>query len=480
MRHCFVLSALVLVMLPLFPACAQDADGDGLDAQTEEVLGTDPNFAETLDVIATDKTKEQGDRVGVDNYAPGLDVTAVALGNVAGNRWLWRIDFAQPVLTSNLGLIVYLQADNDEKTGRKDARGIDYMLGWRGGSASVRCFAADGKETPRTAQAAVVGNHLYLCADLDLMQSEGKTLGSAWVLVETLRPYLRVDSVDTFQFTAQRQSDRQKVKRVQDAMANENFAVTWGLDLMRALPEDRRNVRLPIDQCRMHGFKFDDMNEYHMPSARVMEGGPYTVEATVPAEGRYYPAFIAYDCGGRQVYTLSVNGKRQGVAVASADNNRQALFVLAQPLQLAKGDTVCVELASAEGSPRMEDLWLLATMPEIRKLPREIRYLKGESVAGMLTSAVGLSGVAGAPTWQGRITFVTTWPAQAKVEYGMTEQYGQVLEETQPVSNHRFWLRPLAEPRARVFYRVSATTPEGGEVVAKGVLEPQTPTTELL
>jgi hypothetical protein len=479
--RCFsVLFALVLLVLPLFPACAQDVDGDGLDAQIEETLGTDADFAETLDVIATDKTKEQGDRVGADNYAPGLDVTTVALGNVAGNRWLWRIDFAEAVLTSNLGLIVYLQADNDEKTGRKDARGIDYMLVWRGGNASVRCFAADGKETSRTAQAAVVGNHLYLCADLDLMQSEGKTLGSAWVLVETLQPYKMVDSVDTFRFTAQGQSDRQKVKRVQDATASGNVLVTWGLDLMRALPEDRHNVRLPIDQCSMHGFKFDDMNEYHMPSARVMEGAPYTVEARVPAEGRYYPAFIAYDCAGRQVYTLSVNGKRQGVAVASADNNRQALFVLEQPLQLAKGDTVCVELVNAEGSPRMEDLWLLATMPEIRKLPREMRYLKGESVAGMLTTAVGLSGVAGAPTWQGRITFVTTWPAQAKVEYGLTDRYGEVLEETQPVSNHRFWLRPLGGPTSRVFYRVSATTPEGAEVVAKGVLEPQAPTADLL
>jgi len=85
-----------------------DSDGDGLPDAIEKQLGTDPRFAEQLSLVATDKTKAEGDAVGQDNYAPGLDIVAVYLGNVASNRYLWRVDFADTYIPDNSGLIIYV------------------------------------------------------------------------------------------------------------------------------------------------------------------------------------------------------------------------------------------------------------------------------------------------------------------------------------------------------------------------------------
>jgi len=456
-RQLLILMALCLTSCVVpGPARAQDTDADGLPDAVEEALGTDPGFAETPDVIVRDRTKDEGDRVGEDNYAPGLDMVAVALGNVARDRWLWRVDFLEDVAVGNLGLIIYIQADNDETTGRKDMWGVDYMLTCHEGAASVRAFNPDGSSYGLAARAAVLGNSLYLCADLSLHQEEGQTRCSAYVLLETREPYKMVDTVDRFKIAAQGESDREKVRMVQDATESEKVAVTWGLDLMRALRDDRRHVRLPIEECRTHGFKFDEFNEYHRPSVRVQEAAPYTIEATVPRAGRFHPAFIAYDCGGRQVYTLSINGERKGIAVAAEDNNRQALFVLEDALELKQGDVFRVELVNNEGGPRVEDLWLLAAMPETRPLPREVRYLEAAGARDPATGRV-----------LGRVTFVTTWPAQARVEYGPDERYGVVVEEDQPWANHRLWL-PDVEPGKTYQYRLTVRTPEGREIVRTG------------
>lgn len=446
---CLTLALLFASPWALLADNGRDGDGDGLPDKVEEALGTDPSFPESLDVIVRDPTRDQGDRVGRDNYAPGLDIVAVALGNVAQDRWLWRVDFLDNVLTDNLGLIIYIQADNDPATGRKDARGIDYMLTCHAMRSAVRAFAPDGSSRQLSARAAVLGKSLYLCADLKLHQEAGKTRCSAWVLLETIQPYKMVDTVPEFQIIAQGESPRKKVRLVGDYTENENVLVTWGLDLMRSLPANPRNVRLPIQECKLHGFKYDIFTEYHMPSVRVMEGPPYTISATVPTSGRFYPAFIAYDCSGRQVYTMSINGRRLGVAVAREENNRQALFILSQPVQLKKGDTFTVELVHLEGGPRVEDLWLLADLPPIRKLPREIRYLRADAVHDPVLGE-----------YVGRLTFVTTWPARATVEWGETPNLGRSVAETRPWNNHRIYLRGV-EPARTYHYTITVVTPEG-------------------
>jgi len=431
---------------------AQDADQDGLPDAVEERLGTNREFAEALDVLITDKTKEEGDRVGTDNYAPGLDITAVALGNVAQDRWLWRVDFLDEVAVGNIGLIIYIQADNDETTGRQDVRGIDYMLTFSGGQAGIRAFEPDGTEKPLPANAAVLGNSLYLCADLSLHQEDGKTRCSAHVLLETRDPYKMVDTVGSFNILAQGESDRDKPRTIADLEDSEGLVVTWGLDLQREARSDPANVVLPIQDCEAHGFGYDNFTEYHMPSVRIMGQGPFTIEATAPKAGRYYPAFIAYDDAGRQVYTLALNGRRLGIAVAKQGNRRQAFFAAAEPVEVKQGDVLKLELVRREGYPRVEDLFLLAELPELRSLPREIRHLNIDRLSG-------------------RVTFITTWPVKAKFEYGPDEEYGTVVQDKEPEANHGFRAQFGQCGPGKVYYRLSGETPEGDPVVIQGTTE---------
>jgi len=47
------------------------------------------------------------------------DIKAVRFGNVAKGRWLWAIEFAAPYSFDNASSILYVDADDNPKTGRR-------------------------------------------------------------------------------------------------------------------------------------------------------------------------------------------------------------------------------------------------------------------------------------------------------------------------------------------------------------------------
>ncbi|MCK5805658.1 MAG: hypothetical protein KAI66_22690, partial [Lentisphaeria bacterium] len=456
MRHAHALVIALSVCLCLC-ASAQDRDGDGLTDEMEERIGMDAGHAETFEEVAKDKTKEQGDPVGKENYAPGLDVVAVHLANVAGNRWVWRIDFLEEIPAKNLNLIIYVQADNDTGTGRRDVHGIDYMVVFSRDSAGLREFTSDGSEIPqRAGGGTVVGRAVYLVADMNLQQVAGRTHCSANVLVETRIPHKTVDSMKRFDIDVAGQNDRPLPKRASDALVSEGVFQTWGMDSMRGVRANSANRVLPIQNCRMHGFVYDHFTEYHMPNARIKESGPYWVEIDIPATGRYHLGFIVYDCAGRQVYRLLLNGKPLGVAVAAAGVNRQTLFASEDAHVLQQGDVFRVQLLNREGNPRIEDLLLLRKLPKRRALARELKHLVGTAVRDEVTGTIS-----------GRITFTTNWPAKAVVAYGPDRSFSQSFEEAEAEANHRLFLPGLA-PGATCRFRLRVTTPEGETIERKG------------
>ena len=153
-------------------AAAQDSDNDGISDSLEATLGMRPRHVDVFELIHDDTSKDQGDESIGSEIDLADDFTRIGFCPAARNRYVWKIEFAKPwQARSGVATILYVDADNNRTTGRRDkpfAQGVDMML--RPGGAQmfqwparvVATFASDG-------------NVLYLVADIDLHQENGKS-----------------------------------------------------------------------------------------------------------------------------------------------------------------------------------------------------------------------------------------------------------------------------------------------------------------
>jgi len=419
-------------------AWAQDSDGDGRPDAIEERLGTDPAFPETVEVLATFPTDA--------NCPPEKDITQVEMGNVARDRWLWAIHFAAPYTFENANLILYLDADHNPATGRTGL-GCEVMLSHRAGTSGAAGFMPDG--TSRAAPAprvALVNGVLYLCHDGEILQQGNRSVFRFTVLSETLDPYVSVDSTGWTEATGPGNSERKKVLLLDDLAQDENFDRTEGLDLLWKLQADPENIVLSSVTAELEGFQYYDA-EYRWPAVYGSNG---TITVTVPRPGTFYPAVVVYDTAGPEAYELRLGEKVLGRFVAAEDDNRQRIHFLQEPIPFQGGEKLTLRAGSV-GRHITEDLLLLAQKP-----PRRGRRFEIHHVGASYTPRNG---------GQMRLTWITTWPTAATVEYGPTPNYGETFRETEPLANHRVYLAGLV-PGARYHYRIVAPRPDGSTVVS--------------
>ena len=177
---------------------AQDTDRDGIPDAVEEQLGTDKQMAQSLETIGTYPAQHENQ--------PELDIVRVDFGNVAKDRWLWSIHFAQSYTFSNSLLIIYLDADHDDRTGRKDM-GCEVMLSHRLGTASVTGFASDGSDCPAPCRAWLLST--ACCTSVTMARSTRRTAARC-----SVSPCSRKPSSRTSVWTA-RAGRRCAVRRTQ-------------------------------------------------------------------------------------------------------------------------------------------------------------------------------------------------------------------------------------------------------------------------
>lgn len=429
---------MVLNLAMSWALAAQDSDFDGLPDAVEEHLGTDPQWAEPLELLAEFPTNPDA--------PPEKDIIRVRFGNVAKDRWLWALYFAAPYTFDNALLILYLDADHNPETGRA-GMGCEVMLSHRAGTPGVTGFAPDG--TNRSAPAprvALVEGVLYLCADGEIHQQGDRSVFRFTVLSETLEPYRSVDSTGWTEASGPGNSERKKVLMLDNLTQDENFDRTEGLDLIWALQADGANIVLSSVEGELEGFRYYDA-EYRWPAVYGSNG---TITVTVPRGGTFYPAVVVYDTSGAEAYELRLGDKILGRFVAAEDDNRQRLYVLREPLTFRGGEKLTL-WAGSVGRHITEDLFLLAQKPPLRGRKFELSHLE----AGYVPRNGG----------QMRVTWITTWPTACTLEYGLTADDTNRVTEEAALANHRLYLTGL-QPGATYHYRIIAPKPDGTTVVS--------------
>ncbi len=435
-----LLTVLCIVPVPTPAAVRQDADSDGLPDLIEDQLGTDRNFRESLTTLGNFPASVKSH--------PELDIVRVEFGNVAADRWLWAIHFAKPYTFDNSSLIIYLDADNDPKTGRKDM-GCEVMLAHSNGASGVTAFAPDGTNVVSSLpHVALVNGVLYVCHDREIKQENGRSVFRFSVLSETREPHASVDSTGWVQASGPPNSERRKVMMLDDITTNENFETTEGLDLIWQLQADPANVVLSSVGAELKGMAYYDA-EYRWPAVRGANG---SLTVTVPKAGRFYPALVVYDTVGREAYELQVDGKTVGRFVAAEDDRRQRVHFLSSPIDFKGGEKLTFRVG-ATGSHITEDILLLAKKPPLRGRKFEISHVE--------SGYVKRDGEE-----QMRLTWITTFPSACTVEYGTSTKYTHKVTEEKSVANHRVYLSGLREGTTYHF-RIIAPRPDGKTVESK-------------
>jgi hypothetical protein len=153
---------LILAILTLSPAVpfATDSPAARIPERDASVQWTP---------VLEDHARGAGDQTVSSHHEKAPDLLRLECSHGGGNRVLWRLTFAEPFVSQNNVLILYLDTDNDPDSGRQDpwVRGTDRMLTLVNGNAGgfVKSDAGLGKRT----KASIDGPVVVFEDDLDIL-----------------------------------------------------------------------------------------------------------------------------------------------------------------------------------------------------------------------------------------------------------------------------------------------------------------------
>ena len=439
----------ILVALVCAPCVAQDTDGDGLTDAQEEVLGTDPEAPEQLQVVLEDGLESE-ERRQAEGYDPTKDLLTVEFCHVAEDRHLWRLNFADAPTPENSVFHLYVDGDCDESTGREGHHGTDYMLSVVGGGSTSGYYTPDGvRTTGPKVTFLTAGNSLLMSVDCELARDEKGVRYGIHVLVHTTtkagEPAAMSDSIGHTLVEGIPVTDREKIMRPGDYTESHNVTGTFGLDLLRAVLRDEANLQVRHDQLEGDGFIVDPFTSRRFPHVKMERQGG-RVSASPPRPGRYHVGFMMYDDGSDERVVIRVNDELAGIVVANRNNNRTWLYYLSEPRDLKAGDVISLEAAGPGGKHGICNLLFMPEPPPTRTIEYRVENTRWTVPVGT-EEKVSLS-------------WTTTWPSDTRFEYGKTTDYGQTATEECSRLVHRARLTGL---EAGVTYhgRGVGTRPDG-------------------
>ena len=431
----------------------KDTDGDGISDQHEEVLGTDPQSPDRLQLVIEDGAESEARRAAK-GYDATKDFATIEFCHVGDDRYLWRATFAAEPRLDDTVFHLYVDADADQETGRKGpdgaaSTGTEYMLSVVGSRGTSSHYDPEGNQTSGPPVTHVVcGNTLLVSADVNLGRSPEGVRYALYVLCHTTtdskeNPRMS-DSSGKRPIDGVAVSNRKKIMRPGDYTDNFRVAATFGNDLLQSVLRSEKTIVVPHDKLQADGFAVDQFTSRRWPHLRF-EGNPARAWTQAPKAGRYHVGFMMFDDSNPERVVFSVDEKTQGVAVAGQDNNRTWLYWLEEPIEFRGGERVELR-AAGTGKHGICNILFLPEPPEVRTIRYEVENMTAASHVGS----------------PGRVTisWTTTWPSPTRFEYGSDTTYGETLQTEGNCLVHRVVLDGL-DPAAEYHGRAQGTARAG-------------------
>ncbi len=338
---------LALMMLALLTTAASaqqalprpDSDGDTIPDAIEQQLATDPNFAEPLELLFEDGTGEADTSLGTECLPYG-DFARIWFAPVARGRFLWKIDLAEPTEWPPLNhdvRLLYVDADNDRTTGRPDS----------GPGCDIMFYIDPARENrlidwayPVGSATASDGSSVYICADVDLNQVDGKSVFRMMLLYQDIREghVQNRDNMPWLDVSAAGSSDRE---RIEVASTHPLFAP----------PQELRNVgaRVLFDRPQPRA-EITCVTE--LPTMPTVEFGPTANYGTTVRAERNYNNHRIYLEGlepGREYhYRVSVPARDEAILSEDATFSTRPP---AQPRGSVRRETVMLTVDNPHAAP---------------------------------------------------------------------------------------------------------------------------------
>jgi len=429
-----------------------DGDGDGIADMVETVLGMDTGHADTLHLIIEDGSAAEGEQMS-SAFERANDVTDVYFGNAAGDRWVWRIDFADEFDSGGGTLVIlYLDCDNNRATGRQDkgsVRGTDIMLTCGDGSFGASIRNPDVLSEDRTVRGYIDGSTIYYSMDLQLNQNEeGHSEYRAYVLSQYRPTGGDADSTDWVTVCGPGESARTKPRvGCVSEMLSEGVHVESPWLYWREQLREMEAVRVDLTSAELSEMHLEDRS-------LVADAEAATAAVTSPVAGEYHLNVVLQDSPERrEEIELRVGGETVARMVAAENDGLIHVFSTPEPVALEQARPIEFVCDGPAQDGRISELTLTRSMLEPRGL------------------AIHNVEVFCAPDQRGDrvdvdVCFLTNMPRTARVQWGSGDELDRLAEDESATYNHRVRLEGLERGAT---YRFRALAGSGAGEVASDV-----------
>jgi len=452
----FLALTLAVGTTPAFAQPAPDRDGDGLPDALEEKLGTHPEAKETFTLALEEGLESEQKRQGA-KYDAALDVLTVETAHSGGNRFVWRVTFADAPRPQDTVMHLYVDADLDRKTGRKTdpgspMEGVEWMVTMAGGTGRPTRFRPDGAPgSPGPVVWGVHGKALYLRADVDLLRTPQGAAYELFALCHLTGVAKQSGKFPDMTDSSRRVkvenvalTKREKIVQITDLVETSNTDRACGIDTLRRTMRRPDAVVRRCDELELDGFEIDSFTSRRYGHLKRLR--PQGLVRTKAPAGRSHVAFAMYDDRYAERVVFRIDGKIAGVANADCGNYRHWVYWLTQAREFRGGETVELIATGAEGRHGICALFFLPTPPEKTAFPYEAQHLTSFTPCGKEGAAL--------------LSWTTKMPSSTLLEYGEQGAFDKQAEETGMRLVHRVALSAL-DPGRTYNARAVGLRPDG-------------------